>query len=72
MESKMLCPYCSTEFSPKMKDEYEYSIGCESSAWGRGHYIDLIIDCDSCSKTVYKKTVFIDTEWGFEYEIQDT
>ena len=54
--AKMLCPYCSTEFTPDMITEYyRISDGCDTCGYGSKSSITITIKCENCKKVVYKK-----------------
>ncbi len=59
MEAKIICPYCSTEFTPEMLVELDRSSGCNTC--GTGDEIEITIDilCQNkdCRKLVYRKEV---------------
>jgi hypothetical protein len=53
-ELKILCPYCNSPYSGKMKAEFDYSMGSEWTGM-YGEDLSVEIYCDNCKKLVYKK-----------------
>ena len=53
-ELKILCPYCNTSYTGKMKAAFDYSMGSEYTGM-YGEDLSVEIYCDNCKKLVYKK-----------------
>lgn len=57
-EARMICPYCSMEFSPEMESKYiSSSEGCDTCGYGASTTVSIEIHCTFCDKLVYKKEI---------------
>lgn len=56
---KLLCPYCSAEFTKEMLNVYEGTYGCETGC----STCEVELDCEKCGREIYKKS-----ELGGVYE----
>lgn len=52
---KILCPYCNAPYTAEMKNELEYSSGCDTCGYGSEKISTVEIHCTNCKKLVYKK-----------------